>query len=177
MRYVTHKDFVDSIRKLYQSGGRYQRAAKTVEQIYGRINMDDENPFHGVPITKHGESRIDNCIKYDLEGFARLITICTNGVTALCYVGKHVDSGKVDEKEYWIELIVNQNGQLSPVFKSGDITVKDRRISTESDLSEGKLFVKIPERYYDRIAEGVPRSILKKLKTSNLLTRKKKSLI
>jgi len=160
MRYVTHKDFVDSIRKLHQSGGRYQQAAKTVQQIYGKINMGEEDPFHGVSTTKHGESRIDNCIKYDLEGFARLITIRTNGVTALCYVGKHDDSEKWIKKNTGLKLVVNQNGQLSPVFKSGDIKNKDRRISTESDLSQGKLYAKIPERYYDRITKGVSRSIL-----------------
>jgi hypothetical protein len=163
MKYEIHDDFIHSIRKLYRFGGKYQQAAEKAYQIFGRIRMGDQNPFHGVPLTNRGESRIDNCLKYDLDGHVRLITICTNSVTVLCYIGKHDDADKWIKKNTGLKLSVNSNGQLTSVFKSGNIADKDRRISTDSDLSDDKLYTKIPERYYDRIAEGVSRSILKRI--------------
>jgi len=41
-------------------------------------------------VTNHGESRIKHCIKYDLPGACRLVTVQNEGVIYILFVGDHV---------------------------------------------------------------------------------------
>ncbi|MBV5275889.1 MAG: hypothetical protein JZU52_20375, partial [Lamprocystis purpurea] len=80
MEYRHHKDFMSSVRDLYQKGGLFQKAALQVRAILGGIGVPDTYPFAGFRQTKHGENRVSKCLKYDLIGFARLITITEKDV-------------------------------------------------------------------------------------------------
>ena len=157
MRFLQGDEFTISLRSLYQKGGKYQRAAQTVQSIWGRAKLDDsnmENVFQGIALTNYGESRIPHCVKYDLTGYSRLVTVVNNGVCLFLFTGDH---DKVDE---WL----NQNRGLDFVAKrQGESLVLDKvRVSTtgdgettvisgESDLSEGPLINLLPTRYVDRI--------------------------
>jgi UvrD/REP helicase N-terminal domain/UvrD-like helicase C-terminal domain len=159
VKYITYKDFAGALRSLFQSGGNYQKAAMKVQAIVGRTNLGDD-PFLGIKLTNHGETRIPHCVKYDLEGSCRLITVQDNGCCAFVFVGKH------DECDHWLEknqgfrLTGTDKKQITSAFKSIDISRAETRIASESDLSNGPLFAKLGNRYYDRIAKGVPRTVL-----------------
>ena len=47
--------------------------------------------------TRNGEARIKNCVKYDLGGGYRLVTIRADSHLFICFVGSH------DETNQWIE--------------------------------------------------------------------------
>ena len=86
MKFMQGDEFQLSVRDLFQKGGKFQKAAQNVQAIWGRANMDGanlESTFIGVSSTKNGESRIDHCVKYDLTGFARLVTVVNNGLCIL----------------------------------------------------------------------------------------------
>ena len=73
IHYSLYRDFPKSLRDLKKQGGKYQKAAEKIHAIHSRIGLN-EDPFQGVPLTNHGEKRIQHCIKYDLTGFCRLVT-------------------------------------------------------------------------------------------------------
>lgn len=159
MKYITYRDFAGGLRSLFQSGGNYQKAAIKVQAIVGRANLG-EDPFLGIKLTKHGETRIPHCVKYDLEEFCRLITVQDNGCCAFVFVGKHVDCDRWIEKNQSFRLTGTSKNEISSAFKSVDISRAETRIASDTDLSNGLLFAKLGNRYYDRIAKGVARSVL-----------------
>jgi superfamily I DNA/RNA helicase len=167
MEYKEHTNLMNSLRELNHKGGKYNRAADTVMGILAKIrknpNLPTSEVFKGIAMTKKGESRIKNCIKYDLTGYARLITIQTNDICLLMFVGDHAVC------EDWLEsnngltpisgIIFDPNATtISVVHKSEDIINKNM-ISRNTDLSAGKLYKKLPARYYDALVEALPRSI------------------
>lgn len=154
--------FNASITTLYQYGGKFQKAAEKVHSIMNRIRMGENDVLKSLPTTKHGESRIKNCIKYDLMDFCRLITIQTNGVCFFEFVGTHDACNEWLEKNKGKKITVDNNKNLKPVLISTNMVKADSRIYSDTDFSMGKLFEKIPARYYDRITEGIKRSVLVK---------------
>lgn len=86
MKFLQGDEFMLSLRDPYQKGGRFQRAAQTVQAIWGRANMGEatfEDVFRGVAVTNHGECRVAHCVKYDLTGYARLVAVvCVCGPRA-----------------------------------------------------------------------------------------------
>jgi superfamily I DNA/RNA helicase len=160
MKFAYHKDLLSSIRDLYQMGGRFQTAANTVDTIIGRIDRQAAEPFKGINLTNYGESRIEHCVKYDLTGYTRLITIQDNGICAFCFVGKHEDCDNWLERNRGLRLTIDRTNTLTAVFKSKDISQTSTRIATKTDYSAGKLFEKIPRRYYERMSAGMPPEVL-----------------
>ena len=161
MKYTFHKDFMVSVRALYQFGGKFQTAAEKVQMVVGRTNLQEEDIFKGLSLTNYGESRIDHCVKFDLTGFARLIMIQDNGICAFCFAGKHPDCDKWLDRNQGLRLTVDGDNVLARVFTSNDISNVKSRIVSQTDLSTGKLFEKLPKRYYNRMAEGIDPTILK----------------
>ena len=97
MKYLIQKNVItDQIKSLHRSGGHFQLAAQKIKSILGDVSIGSENPLKDIPLTNHGESRIKHCIKYDLNGFCRLITIQDNGICAIVFAGKH------DECDKWL---------------------------------------------------------------------------
>lgn len=174
MRFFLYKDFRTSLQRLYQSGGVFQKAAQKVWATIGKVKLKEEisdNPFNDLDLTDHGESRIDHCIKYELGGGCRLITIVDNNVCAICYTGKHEDCEKWLNNNRRMGLTVNKDLELIETWETKDVTDENLRIKTETDLANGFLFSKISERKLDFIADGVNRSIMRKFeKLTSLVT-------
>lgn len=161
VRYVVHVDLPIMTRSLYQRGGPYQRASLSVDAILGRMAGGDEDPFRGFHVTNYGESRIKHCVKYDLaNNHCRLITIQDNGICALFFVGDHAESENWLNRNKGQTLAVGSNRELIDVRTSRNLRVADLRISAETNWDVGKLVSKIPADYYDRIADGIPRTVL-----------------
>lgn len=169
MRYEIYKDFKLSLQELYQKGGRNQKAAEKAKQVVGDMQMNVD-PFKGLKTTHHGENRIKHCIKFDLTGFCRLITIRDNGVWTLCYVGNHEDSDNWLERNRSLTLIVNSKNELTTVRKSIDIKHAETRLSGESDLASGPLIERISSRYIDKISDGVPWTLMQKFSQLRTIT-------
>lgn len=60
-------EFDKVLAELSQRGGQYQWAADQVFKLLGKVSVDVGDPFKALKLTKHGESRIAKCRKYDLE--------------------------------------------------------------------------------------------------------------
>lgn len=163
MNYKQHKDFMSSLRNLYQSGGQPQKAAEQVQALMGRISTEENDPFKGMNLTHKGESRIKKCIKYDLNNFARLITIQDNGIIVFCFVGDHKDCDKWLDRNKGSTLIADEHNQLNIVQMSSVGDSPETRPTGPSALTQGKLFDGLPEVYFEKLITGVQRKFIRQL--------------
>lgn len=163
MEYIIDKAVKQQVLQLMRKGGQYQRAAESAKKIFGAIKLEDSEPFNGVPLTNHGESRIKHCIKYDLSGFCRLITIQNQGKCFIKFLGTHDDCDKWLNANRGLNIAVDtKTGEAKDVFISINKNNPDERIVAESDYSEGKLFEKLGDWYFDKIAKEVDRASIRK---------------
>lgn len=158
IRYVEHKEFRANIQRMVKAGGSSQKAAMLVQAMFGRITLGTD-PFHGLQVTNHGETRIDKCVKYDLAGRARLITVQDDNVIFFLFLGNHEDADKWLERHKDIKFSVND--QLEVNFVPASASAKER-ISTDTGLSfhSEKLFELFhPRELFDRAIDNIPRAI------------------
>lgn len=164
MKYVYHKGLHKQVQELRKAGGKYQKAAWQIVEILDLIRSEVPNPFQGFKQTNHGESRIKNCIKYDLSGYARLITVKNEKICILIFAGKHEECDRWLDNNRGHRFTYDERSQeLRTVYISEDLTDPTQRIAGRSDYSEGILIEKIPSRYYDKMADGCARSVLRKI--------------
>lgn len=158
IRYVEHREFRTNIQKMVKAGGSSQKAAILVQAMFGRIALE-QDPFEGLQVTNHGETRIDKCIKYDLAGRARLITVQDEKVVFFLFLGNHEDADKWLDRNKDVKFSVNK--QLVVNFVPASVS-SDERISAGNDLSfhSEQLFTLFePSELFDRALEGVSRAI------------------
>ena len=148
IRFVLAKELQKQLIALNQRGGNYQLAARKVKEVLGDIKIESPEPLKSLNLTNHGENRINHCIKYDLNGYCRLITIQNNGVVFLLFVGAH------EECEKWINAnkglqpaIDKEEKDLKNVYISKDINVPEKRVADDNDLSDELLFNKLKDYY------------------------------
>lgn len=168
-----HNEIKKQIQRLYEQGGNFQKAAEKCKILLYDLTSKNANPIEVVskiPMTNHGESRIKHCVKYDLSGFCRLVTIQDNGWLVLLFCGTH------DEVERWLEnnkglkvAITDAEKGLFEIFKSDDITDVESRLNLESDFSSGKLYLKL-KHYWDLISSGIPALIRKEIESFETIT-------
>jgi hypothetical protein len=125
VKFLLYKDFYPSIQKLMAKGGKYQKAATTALSAFGKATSDPnasvEAVFAGISLTNHGESRLVHCRKYDLTGFARLVTAYSNGICIFLFAGDHDAADKWLDANRGLDFIaheVNGNREIRPVFVS-----------------------------------------------------------
>lgn len=158
IRYVEHKEFRTNIQKMVKAGGSSQKAAVMVQAMFGRISLE-QDPFEGLQVTNHGETRIDKCVKYDLAGRARLITVQDEKVVFFLFLGNHEDADKWLDRNKDIKFSVNK--QLVVNFVPASVSANER-ISAGNDLSfhSEQLFTLFePSELFDRAIEGISRAI------------------
>jgi superfamily I DNA/RNA helicase len=166
MRFLQYEEFTLSLRDLYQKGGKYQKAAQTVQGIWGRAKLDSatlEETFRGVALTNHGESRIPHCVKYDLTGFARLVVVVNNNVCLFLFAGDHTAADSWIERNKGLDFVAKQQGDvlvLDKVRVSNATQGAAGRIGGESDLSAGPLMELLSERYRSRILHDLEEDAL-----------------
>ncbi|WP_449121645.1 3'-5' exonuclease [Pseudomonas viridiflava] len=158
IRYVEHRDFRANIQKMVKAGGSSQKAAIAVQAMFGRIALR-EDPFEGLQITHHGETRIEKCVKYDLAGRARLITIQDEKVVFFLFLGNHDDTDTWLDRHKDIKFSVSK--QLVVNFVPVSVSTEER-ISAGNSLSfhSEQLFTLFePPELFDRALEGLSRAI------------------
>jgi len=162
MEYRSMKEFWRSVQNLKAKGHKFTKAAEIIENITFD-NHEKSDLLSKFKITKSGETRIKKCIKYDLTGYARLITIRDNGIVLFCFAGTHNDCDEWLNNKKGSRLIFNKkNNQIdltaTELFKFNDIP------SPKPSLIKGKLFEFIEEDFFDRLVEGInSRSIVRKI--------------
>lgn len=172
MKIMRTKDFDKSLAKLKSFGGRATKAANEVYAVIGRYNVQSQNPFDGLKLTHYGETRIDKCLKYDLEDSYRLITVQEGGYAFLLYVGGHDNCDKWlnSPKNKRLKIKVGLSGE--PILTSESIDINDptTRIETSFGFSNKELLTFLDEVSVDRLLDGVPRNICKKLESITVAT-------
>jgi len=162
IEFIQGPEFPDSLAALFQKGGKYQKAAERVYQAWGKANAGEANfdsVFSGLTLTNHGEDRISHCRKFDLTGFARLVTAYSNNLCIFLFAGDH------DVVEQWLnsnkglDFIARQQGsrlEVAPVYTSKRAEGKNGLIQSETDwMSSGPVIDQLPQRYRDRLLEGL----------------------
>src|SRR6478736_5763650 len=124
MKYIHSKEFARMISKLNMRGGQYQNAARQVRDVLGLISINSPNPFSRLSMTNHGEKRIKHCWKYDLPAFCRLITVQTDNLCFLLFVGDHDQSDEWVDKNRGFEPVLKLNSnEFIPAYVSEDIEI------------------------------------------------------
>ncbi|QTA86872.1 toxin-antitoxin domain-containing protein [Desulfonema magnum] len=147
--------FDKQLNVLRKSGKKGAIAAKKADKIIDKL-------MQGVPcfrigiLTKNGEFRLKNCIKYDLGNGYRLITVKENDHLFLLYIGTH------DECHRWIE---NNRGCQPEITKTRTRTflIKKNRANfhlrqhseREPDETEADFFKPVEEKHLRAIFSGL----------------------
>ena len=101
-------NFNKSLASLRRAGGVAVRAANEVDSIIGRWVREDGKSDEIGKLTKHGESRIKNCVKYDLTGGYRLVSIKQKGCLLFLHVGSHVDCDRWINNNRGLQFVIDK---------------------------------------------------------------------
>ncbi|WP_373397966.1 UvrD-helicase domain-containing protein [Algoriphagus halophilus] len=162
MDFIIDKKVKTQLAGLMKRGGHYQKAAETVKRVFGDIALKSENPLASLKTTNHGETRIKNVVKYDLNGFCRLITVQKDNTCFIKFLGDHNECHSWLEGHKGFNIGVDEGGELKDFYVSDDITSPDTRVNNESDYSNGLLVSKLGNQYLEILFEGLP-NLLKKI--------------
>lgn len=156
--YFRTKDFEQALAKAFLSGGQQQKKAVKVKAVLG--SLDDRDPFVGLSVTNHGESRIENAVKYDLGDAWRLVTQQTEKSCTFVFVGDHEDAEKwLDRHKGFRAGVQNQRAVIVP--GSGHQIVQANGHKAEHHYTP--LVDRLNEQSVDEVLDGLPRSICKRL--------------
>jgi superfamily I DNA/RNA helicase len=93
--YINESQFRESMLRLRRLGGDNGRAYNEACRLLSSLSLG-ANELN--KLTKHGETRIDHCVKYDISGSAhRLVTVQTDNFIYVLFVGTHEDT------EHWLD--------------------------------------------------------------------------
>ncbi len=104
MRVVQYKSYLNAYRALVELGGQDGQRVKKAAVVLN--NLEAGLP-PGVQTTDHGETRIRNCVKFNLGDGFRLITLQEGDTCLALYVGNH------DACQAWL----SQNAGIKLSFK------------------------------------------------------------
>lgn len=119
MRYLIREDFQKQVRLLHRRGGNFRIAARKVMELVGQLSIADEaedSPLSELNVTNHGETRIKHCVKYQLPGACRLITIQNKGLAHLAFVGNHDECDKWLDKNRGFTLITSDGKKIEYTY-------------------------------------------------------------
>jgi superfamily I DNA/RNA helicase len=151
-------DFGRALNKLWRKGGRFQKAADEVLAVIGSASLRDD-PFASLRQTHHGESRIKNCIKFDLENFCRLITVRVGEAWILLYCGSHEECDRWLDTNRGLLPVVSESGVVAATWES----IGSSGLGLSGSHAAGKLYQKIDEEYFERLINGLNRGIVREI--------------
>ena len=167
IEFIQGAEFTESLAVLFRKGGKYQKAAERVYQAWGLANSGAssfETVFSGLTPTNYGESRIASCRKFDLTGFARLVTVYSNNLCIFLFAGDHETVDRWLEKNNGLDFIARKQGdhlEVAPVHMSNRGEGKAGLIQSGTDwMSSGPVINQLPPKYRARLLEGVSQDIV-----------------
>lgn len=155
------RDFRRSLTKLRQMGGPPRRRSEKVFSILGLVAAGESRPFRDLKLTKHGESRIRGCRKYDLGDGYRLITVIDGIYCLFCFVGKHDDCDKWLMINSGLRVNADKHNTLSIVYQSGETV--ENLIRREPAPSPGTILTRLSEEYQNELLEDFSPVIIGRL--------------
>ncbi len=167
IEFIQGADFTASLKKLYQKGGQYQKAGERVFQAWGKARIGEStfaSVFDGLTLTTRGESRIMHCRKFDLTGYARLVTAYSNNLCIFLFAGDHETVDNWLDTNKGLDFIAReQDGGFSvaPVYVSDRQEGRKGLVHSEIDwMSSGPVIDQLPGRYRTRLLVGLNEEVL-----------------
>lgn len=161
MEFIIDKKVKQQLAGLMTRGGHYQRAAETVKKLFGDISLKEKDPFKNLNKTNHGETRVKNVVKYDLNGFCRLITIQKEGRCIIKFLGDHDACNTWLNGQKGLNIGIDEGGELKDIYLSEDINSPEKRLNKASDYSSGNLINKLSEKYLEILFTNLPLKLRK----------------
>ncbi|WP_189605667.1 UvrD-helicase domain-containing protein [Mesorhizobium sp. M4B.F.Ca.ET.017.02.2.1] len=156
--YFTTKEFDKSLSSAFFGGGQQQKKATKVKAILGSLR--DPNPFISVSVTNHGETRVQNAVKYDLGDGWRLITQQTDKTCLFLFVGDHEDADKWLDGQKGMKPAVRG---LRAVLLPGSGRQVVHANAYRADHHDKPLVERLDVDAMDHVLDGLQRSIARKL--------------
>ncbi len=159
MKVQDYKDYGENLKKLSDKGSVYKKAADLAKAIDSDLrNFNNiKEVINERKLTNYGESRIDNCYKFQLTHGCRLIIIHKEGIVFKRYIGTHDDCEKWLEANRGLTYTVRDN-QIEEIHEN--ISFKSSfPLRNESDYTQGSLLKKISERHYKQLFRDLPGDI------------------
>jgi hypothetical protein len=164
MQFYEYSKFRESIVELARKGSSYSKAAKDAEALVGRVALQQDNPLNGYKTTNHGETRINNCIKYDLCGRSRLVTVQSNGKCFLLFAGDHNTVDKWLDAKKGMTFALDDSQKLVEITSLSSVIGDDGPLVIENRYRHSQcLFELLDEELFDRFFDGMPRAIQRRL--------------
>jgi superfamily I DNA/RNA helicase len=148
--------FLKALKELRMSGGPKQQAAEQVSQIIGDFSTEGKTLKK---LTHYGEGRIPHCVKYDLRGDCRLVTVQDKGQVWLLFVGDHVDT------EHWLDahrgltMAAGKSKQIQPVIVTSYQHSTRPSLGVQATSDERPLLLRFD---FPELEQIVPQSFLRK---------------
>jgi hypothetical protein len=150
--------FQKTMEILRRSGGKGARAVNRAEEVMKELLSGNLSSLTALEKrTKHGEQRIDNCIKYDLGGGYRLVSVKYKGFLIVTFLGSH------DECDRWIEnnrgfetdvsLECKRADSFFEILKSREKNPFEKKICVEDDYDD-ILMKKVDEKMLKILFSG-----------------------
>jgi hypothetical protein len=155
-----HKAFDTSLHELKRAGGEKNRRAEKVFAMLGRLHLGAA-AIEGAVITNHGESRIKHCVKYDIGGGFRLVTVQTDRMLGLLYVGSHDDTDRWLDSHSGLTISKGSGGSWEAIFQSPSVDSPIRRDPVGGHTRP--LLDRLPQEAVDQLLDGVSASVIGKL--------------
>ena len=117
--------FEKQMRLLRKAGKKALLAAEQADAIIEQLRAG----LSSGTTTRHGELRIKGCVKYDLGGGYRMITIKRDGDLFILYVGTHDDCHRWIEnnRDLPLEMIQQRSRTMSISSRCKDRKRRDER--------------------------------------------------
>ena len=163
--YFTTKDFDRSLSKAFLAGGQSQKKAIRVKAVLGSLGTPD--PFIGISATNHGESRIENAVKYGLGDGWRLVTQQTEKTCLFLFVGDHEDTENWLDRQKGIKAAVRDS---KAVLLPGSGQQIEHANEFRADHHDQPLADRLDPEAMDHVLEGLPRSVARRLESIDART-------
>lgn len=168
MQFRKYRDFPGSLLNLKRRFGQFQAAAADVESLVGRIQlaMDGHlsaDPLNGLTRTHHGESRIRHCVKYQLSGGARLVTMQTSDLCILLYTGTHDEVDTWLDRHAGLEFLVDATNQVKTTYRTTDNA--GRILIGDTGTYPHELYRRLTSEEFGELVDGVPYRVVKELES------------
>lgn len=154
------KEFTRSYQNLYKMGGSRRNVFKKLNDLVGIVGIEGAKAFKKFKTTKHGESRIKSCVKYELTDAFRLVTVQSDRIIWLLFCGSH------DECDKWL----NKNSGLTPTYSEGEVKfARENNPGTTPELrndavpSDALLIERLEDKNLDKFLDEFPGSLGRKI--------------
>lgn len=163
LSWYTYREFPPSVRTLWAKGGPFKKAAEKVHTLLHQIDDNYPDPLARIPVSDHGEKRINKCVKHKLNTSCRLVTWVNDGKVVLLFAGDHTATEKWLEKNRGFDLALDEDsGEITPIRRSPSNDPKIR-ISGPRAWHPEALYLLLDESLFDHLLAGLSPSIVMRL--------------